>query len=109
MESRTRLLLTCSLGGLLALTAGTGVAALTIFHRIRTGEADLRQRFFERSARLEQIRRDIYLSGTLARDYFAEPDGADAAALLDRLGNTERDSKAALGQYDAELRGEVIA
>jgi signal transduction histidine kinase len=109
MESRTRLLLTCSLGGLLALTAGTGVAALTIFHRIRTGEADLRQRFFERSARLEQIRRDIYLSGTLARDYFAEPDGADAAALLDRLGNTERDSKAALDQYDAELRGEVIA
>jgi signal transduction histidine kinase len=109
MESRTRLLLISSLGGLLLLMAGTGIAALAIFHRIRTGETELRARFAERSAGLEKIRRGIYLSGTLARDYFAEPDGPDAAALLDRLANTERETKASLAQYDSELRGEVIA
>jgi signal transduction histidine kinase len=108
MESRTRLLLICSLGGLLLLIASTGAAALAIFHRIRTGEAELRTRFFERSERLEQIRRAIYLSGTLARDYFAEPEGPDAAALLEQLARAEQSSKIGLDQY-GELRGEVIA
>jgi signal transduction histidine kinase len=109
MKSRTRLLLSCSLGALLLLIAGTGIAALAIFHRIRAGESGLRQRFFERSARLEQIRRSIYLSGTLARDYFAEPDGPEAAALMQRLERTEEESKSALEQTGPELRGEVIA
>lgn len=117
MGSRTRPLLIYSLGGLLLLTAITGVAALIIFGRIRAGEATLRTRFVERSGWLEKIRSGIYLSGTLARDYFAEPDGSDAPALLRRLAQCEEDVKHALDQYSGstgaengdavKLRGEV--
>jgi hypothetical protein len=105
------------LGGLLLLTAVTGVAALIIFERIRSGEAALRTRFAERSSWLEKIRSGIYLSGTLARDYFAEPDGSDAFALLQKLGQCEEEVKHALDRYSgssevedrdaAKLRGEV--
>jgi signal transduction histidine kinase len=113
MGSRTRLLLISSLGGLLLLTAITGVAALIIFGRIRAGETAARARFLERSDSLERIRTGIYLSGTLARDYFVEPDGPGAASLLERLARVEDDVKHALARYagadSAELRSEVFA
>jgi signal transduction histidine kinase len=111
MGSRTRVLLMVSLGGLLLLTAVTGGAALMLFGRIRDGEALLRNRLRERSEWLEQVRSGIYLSGTLARDYFAEPDGADAARLLGRLAAIRAEVNAALARMAAEdtvaLRGEV--
>jgi signal transduction histidine kinase len=110
MGSRTRLLLVGSSAALILLTAVTGVAALIIFGRIRAGETALRNRFVERSAWLERIRGGIYLSGTLARDYFVEPDGPDASALLEKLSRAEEDVKVALDRSGAvELRGEVIA
>jgi signal transduction histidine kinase len=102
MESRSRLLLVCSLGGLLLLIVLTGVAALAIMTRIQAGEAALRNRDAGRT--LERIRGDIYLSGTLARDYFSEP----AEALADRLTRLETQSKEALEPYP-ELRSEAIA
>jgi signal transduction histidine kinase len=113
MGSRSRLLLRCSLGGLLLLTAITGIAGLIIFGRIQAGEAALRSRFVDRTSTLEQIRSAIYLSGTLARDYFADPQGPDAPPLLARLAQLRQQSMAALDRYAAspatKLRGEVIA
>jgi signal transduction histidine kinase len=106
-------LLQCSLGGLLLLTAITGIAGLIIFGRIQTGEASLRSRFFDHTSTLEQIRSAIYLSATLARDYFADPQGPDASLLLERLAQLRQQSTASLDRYGAsgtpKLRGEVIA
>src|SRR5437867_2849685 len=70
MALRTRPLLIYSLGALIVLIAVTGAAALVMFGRIRSGESGLRTRFDQRRAALERIRTGIYLSGTLARDYF---------------------------------------
>jgi len=119
MESRSRVLLVCSLAGLLLLTAVTGGAGLMIFERIRAGEASLRGRFLERSRALEQVRSGIFLSGTLARDYVADPDGPDGAALLGRLKLLQEVSTRSLESYSvsgsnrngglADLRGEVTA
>ena len=110
MGSRTRQLLVGSSAALILLAAVTGVAALAIFSRIRAGEAELHNRFLERSRQLERIRNGIYLSGTLARDYFVEPDGPDAAALLDKLAHVEADVKSALDPGGApQLRGDVVA
>src|SRR5260370_7587158 len=81
MGSKTRLLLTCAMSGLLLLIAITGVTAIVVLDRIHSGEAALRARSVERSGRLERIRHDIYLSSTLARDYFIEPARPDRAAL----------------------------
>src|SRR5579863_3737058 len=112
MGSKTRLLLIYSMGGLLFLTAVTGAAALFIFQRVRRQEDALHARFLERSQWLEQIRSGIYLSGTLARDYFVERDEAEAGALLARLTELRETTFAAMEHYQPaspNLRGEVIA
>ena len=109
MGLRTRPLLIYSLGALVVLIAAGGAAALAMFGHIRAGEAELRSRFYARAAALERIRRGIYLSGTLARDYFAEPNGADSALLLARLAAVEQDVKGALEGGSAQLRGDVTA
>jgi signal transduction histidine kinase len=62
MGSKTRLLLTASMAGLLLLIAMTGAAALAAFSRIHTEESALRARTLEHSRRLEQVRAAIYLS-----------------------------------------------
>jgi len=90
-----------------------------IFERIRSGEASLRERFLERSRALEQVRSGILLSGALARDYVADPDGPDRATLLDRLRGLQAVSTQSLERYAAsgsdrngglaDLRGEVTA
>ena len=110
MGSRSRLL-QFSLGGSLLLTALTGVAGLVIIGHIQAGEAALRSRFFERSSALEQIRTAIYLSGTLARDYFADPRGPDAEMLIQRLAHLQSQTNEPLARYEASspLQGEVIA
>ncbi len=118
MASRSRLLLVSSLGGLIVLTAATGAAGLAIFERIRAGESALRARFLERSATLEQIRNGIYVSGTMATDYCADPDGPDAPALFEKLQQLYGTSRRAVERYAtsgdsgnagaATLRGEVI-
>ncbi len=109
MQSRTRLLLTFSLGSLLLLEALAGAGALVVLSRIRAGEAALRTRYAEKSAALDQIRSGIYFSGTLARDYFVEPDSPEAPALLKKLTDLESSTKRALGPSTGTLRAEVFA
>ncbi|MFN0168454.1 MAG: sensor histidine kinase [Bryobacteraceae bacterium] len=117
MGPRSRVLLIGTLGGLLLLTLLAGCAGLIIFGRIRAAETKLRALDFERSGALEQVRRAIYLSGTIARDYFADPDGPDGQALLDKNGQLEAESKQAFVRYTAlgpaadvsRLQGEVAA
>jgi signal transduction histidine kinase len=112
MGSRSRLLLKCSMGALLLLTALTGVAGLVINSRIQADETILRTRFFERTRALEQTRGAIYLSETLAREYFADPQGPGAVALLESLRRLQRQSGAALehsNAISANLQGEVTA
>jgi signal transduction histidine kinase len=115
MRTGWRRLLLCTLGGLLLLTAAAGGAGLAVFSRIRAGEAALRARYRERSGRLERVRAAVYLSATLARDYFADPAGENAPALLARLARLEAASREDLDRYGARdaaaatLRGEFIA
>ena len=96
-----------SWSGLLVLTAASGVAALVGLGRLRESAATLHTRFRDRSAALERVRGGIYLSGTLARDYFLDPAAADAAAVLARLSGLEQDTRAAASSSGAALEGEV--
>jgi signal transduction histidine kinase len=115
MGTRSRRLLVCTLGALLLLTAGVGIAGLILTGRIQAGEANLRARSLERIEALERIRSGIYLSGTLARDYFADPSGPQAAALLARIRRIEAESRSALEVYTAagpqvtSLRADLLA
>ena len=104
--SKTQLLLSGALGALVLLSALTGVAALAVLERVRTGEQALRARYLERGARLERIRSAIYVSGIFAESYFAAPRNAS----LGRLQALEvQSTQAALEYGDANLKGEVIA
>lgn len=109
MTSKSRALLLASLGGMLLLTAVTGAAALVALDRIHSGETSLHTRYLEHSAALERIRGGIYLSGTLARDYFVQPDSDDAAALLARLSAVRAETTRAVAPESAQLRGEIGA
>ncbi len=108
--SKTRLLLTWSLGGLVLLSAITGGTALVVFERIRAGESAERARFVASSQWLERIRGGIYRSGTLARDYFLAPNEAGSASMRKEIKALEEDTKSAAAEYsDPNLRGEVTA
>lgn len=112
MESKMRWILIGSLGALLLLIAVTGGSALVVFQRLQAAEASQRARLADRNLWLNRVQSGVYLSGTLARDYFAEPGAADAPALLSRLAQLESQTKQAVAQYgggDVELRGEVFA
>ena len=97
MGSKSRLLLTASMAGLLLLTAITGAAALAAFSRIHAAETALRARTLLHSRRLEQVRTAIYLSAA---------DPRTPAALAALRDETLRQLAA---PETASLRGEVVA
>jgi signal transduction histidine kinase len=84
MGSKARAVLIASMGGLLLFNAAGGAAALVMLGQMRATDAVLRTRFEAANRRLEQIRGAIYLSGTLARDYFFDPAGPQALERLER-------------------------
>jgi signal transduction histidine kinase len=111
MGLQTRPLLIGAMGGLLLLIAATGVTAVLVLDRIHRGDETLRARVAGRSGRLERIRRSIYLSSALARDYLVEPEGPAAETLRTRLAQSESAADREFAGYPeaAPLRGEVIA
>ena len=66
-------------GGLLLLLAFTGLNALSVLKRIQTRNDSIRQDYLNRDRILQQLRSDLYLSGTYVRDFLLDPDqqGAD--------------------------------
>jgi len=67
-------LLFIGFGGLLLLLAFTGLNALSVLTKIQTRNESIRKDYFNRDRILEQLRSDIYLSGTHVRDLILERD-----------------------------------
>jgi signal transduction histidine kinase len=95
----TRLMLIAGFGGLLLLTALTGLDAVRILRSIETRSSSIRNDFVERNRVLNRIRSDLYLSGTFVRDYVLEPNPALAQADLAKLSATRSDLARALQAY----------
>jgi signal transduction histidine kinase len=91
----------------LLLTALTGVAALIAFGRARDSGVQLHVRYREQSAALEGIRDGIYLSGTLARDYFLDPDGVQAPLVLTHLSQLESATRHSSVSVNPSLGAEI--
>jgi signal transduction histidine kinase len=107
-----RRILIASLGGLLLMIAATGAAALLVFQRLEAAEAAQRTSLLDHSTWMRRVENGILLSGTLARDYSADPNGAEAPALLARISQVETETRRAMAQssgIEEELRGEVGA
>jgi hypothetical protein len=74
----TRWLLLAGFGGLLLLMALAGLDGVRVLRSIQSRSDAIRNDFLERNRLLNQLRSDLYLSGTRARAYVLEPDPAKA-------------------------------
>src|SRR6266852_243700 len=99
----TRLLLTAGFGGLLLLMSFSGIDAVRVLRSIRSRNDQIRDDFLARNRLLNQIRSDLYLSGTYVRDYLMEPESTNADAHRASLDRDRNDMEAALQAYALRL------
>ena len=105
----TRAVLLAGFGGLLILMAFAGFDAFSILHQIQGRNERLRADFLDRNRTLEQIRSDLYLSGTYIRDYLLEPDANAAEIHRASLERTRREMDAAVESYQRFLPSQEAA
>lgn len=77
-DRKTRRLLLIGFGALLLLLAVSGFGALSVIRNIQQQSDRIRDDYVQRDQTLEQLRSNIYLSGTYVRDLLLEPDAARA-------------------------------
>jgi len=102
----TRRLLLVGFGGILLLLALTGLNALSVLKTIQVRNEQIRREYLNRERILEQLRSDIYLSGTYARDLLLEPDPARAEAHRSELEAARSRIESMIAAYAGILRDE---
>ncbi len=95
----TRAVLLAGFGGLLILMAFAGFDAVSVLRQIQARNETIRNNFLARSNALDQIRADLYLSGTYVRDYLLEPDPAAADRHRGSLEQTKLRMARAIAAY----------
>ena len=112
----TRFALAIGFGGLLVVMALAGVDALRVLRQIRRNDDKIRKEFLFRNHVLNDIRSELYLSGTYVRDYLLEPEPARAETFRAGLEQVHQEMESALASYRGALRpdelkpyGEMIA
>lgn len=115
-----RLVLWLGFGGLLICIVAAATGTLLSLDRVRKDETATRRAFLGRFSALDQIRSQMYLSGTYVRDFLLSPDESGAAAQTSRMESLERQTNDALNAYSrlveaherepfAALRAEIDA
>jgi len=100
---RSRFALALGFGGLLIIMALAGVDALHVLDQFRRGEGQIRQRYLSQNHVLNDIRCDVYVSGTYVRDYLLEPDAERAGAYRLSLEQVRRHMENALNSYGRDV------
>lgn len=101
-----RRLLLIGFGGLLLLIAFTGLNGLSALRRIQRRNEEIRRDYVNRNRILEQLRSDIYLSGTYVRDLLLEQDSTLADMHRRELETAKAHIQAAIAAYNHILRNE---
>ena len=96
---RPWLVLLAGFSGLLVLMTAAGFDAVVALNRLHDSSVEVRQRFFARTRLLDQIRSQIYLSGTDVRDYLLAPAPAGAQAQREKLRSLQQANDAALHEF----------
>jgi signal transduction histidine kinase len=105
---RGRSALIAGLGSLLAIMAVAGVGALRVLENVRSRDEQIRRQFLSRNHVLNDIRSEVYLSGTLVRDYLLEPDPQRAEMYRSRLEEIRGQMDAALESYGRQIDPEEV-
>jgi signal transduction histidine kinase len=106
MRQRPWLVLVGGFGGLLLLMAAAETGALLFLNSLRHSGTELQSHFLARNRTLEQIRSNIYLSGTFARDSLLAPEVSGARAQIASLESLHRETETALERYALSLEPE---
>jgi len=101
--SSSRLALFVGFGGLIAIMALSGTDALSVLRQFRVQDDQIRRQFLFRNRVLNNIRSEVYLSGTYVRDYLLDPEPVRAAAFGMSLGEVHRQMEAELGTYASQV------
>lgn len=102
----TRFALTAGFGGLLFIITLAGGDTLRVLRQIRTNGEQIRQEFFFRNHVLNNIRSDLYLSGTYVRDYLLEPESDRADSYRSTLEKVKTQMDSALESYGRNIEPE---
>src|SRR5262245_27040110 len=82
----SRIALIVGFGSLIVIMALAGTDALRVLRNYRVNDDRIRGRFLSQNHILNDIRSDVYLSGTYVRDYLLEPESEKAERYRANLG-----------------------
>jgi signal transduction histidine kinase len=100
---RSRLALALGFGSVLIIMAIAGMDALRVLHDFHQNDDAIRRRFLAQNHVLNDIRSQVYLSGTYIRDYLLEPETSSAENYRTSLEQVHREMNAALEAYGRDL------
>src|SRR5579863_3569908 len=100
---RPALVLSVGFGGLILFILAAAIGTLVLLDRVRTDDTRIRQAFLARLRALEQIRSEIYLSGTDMRDFLLSPGVGGEDAPRKDIVAIQAQTQAALGLYARSL------
>jgi signal transduction histidine kinase len=104
LSARVALLL--GFGGLLVIVALAGVESMLVVRQIRRDDDSLRRQFLFRNHLLNDIRSELYLSGTYVRDYLLEPETGRAETYKANLEEVHKEMESGLASYAAQVEPE---
>src|ERR1700694_1094 len=104
----TRFALAIGLGGLLAIMALAGADGLRVLRKIRRNDDQIRRQFLFRNHVLNDIRSEVYVSGTYVRDYLLEPEAERAEAYRASLEQVRKQMESALESYGRQTAPEEV-
>lgn len=99
----TRAALVIGFGGLLITMTLAGGDAFLVLRQVRREDDQIRRQFLFRNHVLNDLRSELYLSGTYVRDYLLEPEPAGAETFRANLKDVHRQMDSALEQYGQQL------
>ena len=97
------MILSLGFGSLLICIVVAAAGTLLALERVRNTDSQARKVFVERLSALNQIRSQIYLSGTYVRDFLLSPDPDTAKAQAQHLVALQQEARVALDAYQREL------
>jgi signal transduction histidine kinase len=100
---RPALVLSVGFGGLILFILAAAIGTIVLLERVSADDARIRQAFLGRLRTLEQIRSEIYLSGTDMRDYLLSPGIAGGDRPRAGILKIQTQTAAALATYARSL------
>src|SRR6476660_7064163 len=100
---KSRLVLFVGFGGLLAIIALSGFDALRVLKQFRKEDDEIRRQYLFRNRVLNNIRAEVYLSGTYVRDYLLEPEPERASGFGTSLESVRTQMEIELSAYAGQL------